>query len=110
MWTFDAVLLLAAKMGLALIGLIILARFLFIPYLWWKYDGPIQKIIDDVDAAKKKLHQDSAGRGITTGGLAPHLAAVERSAQEKLEILKLKRGHFLDRINLLISMASIGRS
>ena len=107
---FDTLLLLIAKIGFSLVALMILLRFAFVPYLWFKYDRPIQKVINDADAAKKKLHQDAAGRGITTGGIAPHITAIERPAQEKLEILKLKRQHFLDRINLFVSMASVGKS
>ena len=107
---FDAFLLLIAKIGFALVGLIIVLRFAFIPYLWWKYDRPIQKINTDVDAAKKKLQQDAVGRGITASGMAPHIAVIEQPVQEKLKDLELKRRHFLDRVNLFISMASLGKS
>jgi hypothetical protein len=107
---FYSFFLLAAQIGLSLVALIILLRwFVFVPYLWLRYDKPIQKLIDDLETSKQDLMKGAAGRGITRGGLAPHVAAIERPATQKIEVLKLKRQHFLDRVNLFLTIASLGK-
>lgn len=106
---FDSLLLIAAQVGLSLFALIVLLRFIFIPYLWFRYDKPIQDLLESLESSKKKLMQDAAGRGVTTGGLAPHIAAIERPIVEKVEMLKLKRQYFLDRINLFLTISSLGK-
>ena len=105
----DSLFLLTAKIGLSIFALIVSLRFIFVPYLWFRYDRPVEKLLDGLDGSKKGLMDGAAGRGITTAGLAPQIAALERPILQEVERLKLKRQHFLDRINLFLSLSSLGK-
>ena len=106
---FNAFLLFAAQIGAALFALVLILRWFVTPYLWFCHDKPIQDLVKKIEDSKKKLMTGASGRGITTDVLARQIASMEKPILEELESRKLKRQHFLDRINLFLSVSSLGK-
>ena len=90
-----------------LIGFMIAGRFVLIPYLYFQYDAPIQKLESEFENLKQKINEDAVGRGVTAGGLEPHIAGPESIMRVKVTSLELRRRHFLDRANLFLSISSL---
>lgn len=106
---FFNIIVLIVKIGFALLAITVILRWIAIPYLWFKYDRPIQKISDDFENFKKMKIEDAEGRGITTAILDRQIGSEKEKVMERLNILELKRRHFLDRINLFLTVSSLGK-
>ena len=106
---FDTILLLAAKIGFALLAGVVLARWILAPYLWFKYDRPIQILHKEFDDFRREVLEGASGRGIVASVIDGQIASKERQIMEKVENLELKRRHFLDRANLFLTVSSLGK-
>ncbi len=109
MTLFDTILLVGAKFGLVLLALMILVRWMLTPYLWWKYDRPIQLLNKELVDFKKKEIEDARGRGIVQSVLDARFASKEKQIAEQVKTLETKRRHFLDRANLFLTVSSLGK-
>ena len=102
---FEEILLLTAKLGLALLLLLFFLRwFIVIPFLWFKYDKQITDLKKELDEFRKNERKNG---GVTQGVLDGRINMKTREVNEKLDILETHRRLFLDRVNLFLSIISI---
>jgi|GEM_PF-6678207 len=85
-------------------GLWGLTKFFFIFWLWYFYDRRIKNINGKLIDIPKEINEEFQGRGVTTAGIAPHIASRKRPLEAELEKLECNRRLFLDRIRLIFSI------
>lgn len=103
---FDILLVILVKIGLFLVVILFLLRwFIFIPYIWFKYDRQILKIKDELNKFKDEQRSKPATIERIEGSIRQKTITVN----EKLDIVETQRKLFIDRVNLFLSISSISK-
>ena len=103
---FDNLLTIFAKIGLSLVVVIFTLRWFVVPYIFFKYDRPILKLKKGLNEFKN----EQRGKPITQLSIDGNIRQKTMVVVEKLEVMETQRKLFIDRVNLILSINSIGKN